>query len=634
MNPSTRLKRLAAGTLAAVVVAAAGLLIAPHFVSVNQARLAVLHTLRATTGVEPQVQGSARLVLVPSPAIRIESIRLDDGAGPAFTAEAIQATVRLLPLIYGNVEVATLTFEAPKLAIEANPDGSVRFGIPLRADADAGALARPEIRFVDGIVEFKSAEADRIERLSSVDAAIAWSGAGITATGSFRWQETPATISLSIADIAALRRGDRSGFRMRLESEPLNLGFDGGLAYRSGVQANGVVAAETKSLRSALSLFPVAPLTRGGFGPFKLKARAALTPTSVALSGLSIELDGNRAEGGLTIKRDQGRTVLQATLASDTADFTPYSGGFVVNEDYGWSRDPIDLAALDAFDLDVRLSSGRITVRKTQLEKVAAAAALRNGSFTLNVGEAVYHGGMLRGRLALSPGKEGAAGIKIEASISGFDLGPGMAEMASIYGLEGKGTLALSLEGAGQHVHGITRGLSGAVSLTATDGAITGINVEQALRRLERKPLSGPPEFIGGRTPFKELVAKIRVVEGTAQIEEAQVTSPLVRVKLAGTSSVTQRDFDLQGMATLMRGGLNTKEPEPFDLPFLVLGTWGRPFVLPDPIALIQRSGAAAPLLEAVRKRSGASAADADVADDDTAQGAVAPAAPQASGAR
>jgi AsmA protein len=632
VSVSTRLKRVTAGTLAAVVVAAGGLLIAPHFVSVNQARLAVLHALRTTTGVEPQVEGGARLVLLPSPAIRIEGIRLDDGAAPAFSADAIQATVRLVPLVYGKVEVATLTFEQPKLVIESRGDGSVRFGLPVRAQAGAGSSTRPEIRFVDGTIEFRSAETGRIERLTSVDAAVAWSGAGITGTGAFLWSTTPATISLSVADLAALRRGDRSGFRMRIESEPLNFGFDGGLAYRNGLQADGAVAADAKSLRAAFSLLPAAPLTRGGFGPFKLKARAALTPTSLALSGLSLELDGNRAEGGLTIKRDQGRTVLQATLASEAADFTPYSGGFVVNEDYGWSRDPIDLAAFEAFDLDIRLSSGRVAVRKTLLEKVAAAASLRNGNFTLSVGEAIYQTGALRGRLALAPRKDGKTDMKIEANVAGFNLGPGMAEIAGIYGLEGKGTLAFSLEGTGKHVHAITRGLSGTVSLTAADGAITGINVEQALRRLERKPLSGPPEFIGGRTPFKELVAKLRVIEGTAKIENAYVTSPIVRVKLAGTSSVAQRDFDLHGMATLVRGGA-AKDPQVFDLPFVVLGSWARPFLLPDPMALIQRSGAAAPLLEAVRKR-GELKAEEDGESDEPPQRPVEPAAAPAAGTR
>jgi AsmA protein len=43
----------------------------------------------------------------------------------------------------------------------------------------------------------------------------------------------------------------------------------------------------------------------------------------------------------------------------------------------------------------------------------------------------------------------------------------------------------------------------------------------------------------------------------------------------------------------------------PFELPFVVQGSWEDPIMLPDPEILIQRSGAAAPLLNALRDRRG-----------------------------
>ena len=41
----------------------------------------------------------------------------------------------------------------------------------------------------------------------------------------------------------------------------------------------------------------------------------------------------------------------------------------------------------------------------------------------------------------------------------------------------------------------------------------------------------------------------------------------------------------------------------PFELPFIVQGRWDDPIMLPDAQALIRRSGAAAPLLDAMRDR-------------------------------
>ncbi len=89
-----------------------------------------------------------------------------------------------------------------------------------------------------------------------------------------------------------------------MEAEPLRLSFEGGLAFRKGLQAEGVLTAESNSLRAALAWGGIEPPTKGGFGPFSLKAQAAFTPAGLALSGLTVELDGNRAQGGLTLTRD------------------------------------------------------------------------------------------------------------------------------------------------------------------------------------------------------------------------------------------------------------------------------------------------------------------------------------------
>ena len=601
---SIRLKHLIAGALAAVAVLAAALLGIPLFVSEEAARIAAVAALRNATGVEPHVEGPVSLTLLPRPALRLETIRLDDGKRPAFTAAALQANVEVMPLLSGEVRIGSLIFERPLLTIDVGDDGAMLAGLPVRTRAANEPPMQPEIRFVDGTVHFRTKGVERSEPLTSVDAALAFVGSGLNATGSVLWRSTPASVTVSIADLSAFGRGDRTGFRIRIDADPLRLGFEGGLAYRSGVQADGTLAAEAKSFRSALSLISVAPLTRGGLGPFKMKAQAALTGNSLALSGLSLELDGNRAEGGISAKYAGGRTVIQATLASESSDLTPYSGGFAMSDDGGrdWSTEPIDLSALEGFDVDARLSSGRIVVRKTELRRVAATMSVRSGAFTLSVGEAQFHGGTLRGHAAVAGQPDGNSKIRIEANIADFDLGGGFAALAGIQRLDGKGTLTLALEGSGKHVQEIANGLAGKVALAAKDGALNGINVEQALRRLERRPLSA--EGVGGRTPFDRLSAKFQVSEGKATVEEAQMDSSIVRVRMVGEASIGQRDYDLRGVATLIRAGGAGKTAEPFDLPFVLLGAWDRPFLLPDPTALIQRSDAASPLLETVQKRS------------------------------
>ena len=75
-----------------------------------------------------------------------------------------------------------------------------------------------------------------------------------------------------------------------------------------------------------------------------------------------------------------------------------------------------------------------------------------------------------------------------------------------------------------------------------------------------------------------------------------------VKLALAGSASIPDRELDLKGTAALVA------PPRPgataFELPFIVQGSWDDPIMLPDPEALIRRSGAAAPLSRALQERN------------------------------
>ncbi|MDI1346588.1 MAG: AsmA-like C-terminal region-containing protein, partial [Pseudolabrys sp.] len=148
---------------------------------------------------------------------------------------------------------------------------------------------------------------------------------------------------------------------------------------------------------------------------------------------------------------------------------------------------------------------------------------------------------------------------------------------------------------------GVTRTLNGTATLVGQNGALTGLNVEQLLRRLERRPLSGGGEFRTGSTPYDKISVALKIAQGTVSVEDVNIDGSAVRLALAGTASIPERELDLKGIATL----ISTARPgaRAFELPFIVQGPWDDPLMLPDPEALIRRSGAAAPLLNAVRER-------------------------------
>lgn len=602
VNVFTRMQRSAVGALFAVLFFVGGLLAVPYFVPEQEIRMAVTRSLVAATGIEPRIAGPVYFTILPRPAMRFEDIYFEGNKRTDISAGSLQARVKLLPLLFGRVEIGSLVFERSHLNIEIGASGTKVLGLPLRSPAIAGEITGfPEISIVNGIVDFHTEGSERIDRLADVGASLAWSGSSLTATGSFRWHDLPSTATLYIADTTAIGQGARSGFRVKLEAAPLKFGFEGGLSFRKGLQAEGALAIESSSLRTALSSMGLQAPTRGGFGAFSMKSQAQLTPASLAISGLSVELDGNRAEGGLTLTLDARRPSLQGTLASETVDFSRYASGFTVTNSDGrdWSHEPLDLKGLNDFDLDLRLSSGKVIFNKTELEKVAMAAAIKSGRFTLSVGESQVFGGALRATASVAPSDKGTE-VKVDANLRNFDMERGLGELTGLRRLEGTGTLAIILSGAGASISAISRDLKGSAELGVENGALNGINVEQVLQRLQRKPISALTELRGGRTPFDRFVTKLQVAQGSANFEQSRIESPVLRVTLSGLASIPRRDLDLRGTASLLR--TNSGGEGAFDLPFLVRGSWDDPYLAPDPAAMLRRSDKPAPTLNAAQQ--------------------------------
>ncbi len=606
MSVNSRIKRIAIGAVAACALCAGLFLALPFVVSEQRIRAEVTRSIQAATGTTPRIQGEARLTLLPRPAIRLSEVHFEDGTRNGLEIGSLQASVQFLPLLFGEVKIAAITLEFPRLAVEFSADGKLIGGLPFAARMPAEDEDVPELRVVNGTVLLRIQGRERVEIISGLQASLSWAGSALTATGTLTLRNQPASASLVIADTAALAKGQRSGLRLRLEAEPLRISYEGGIIYRDALQAEGSFSADSISLRRALEMFGLEAPSPKGFGRFSTKANVSLTPISLALTNLTLELDGNRADGGLTLKRDGAdRAILQGTLASESADLSRYRSllpNLTANA-RDWNREPIEVSALRNLDLDLRLSCGKLVLGKIELTKVAATAALKDRQLTVSIGDAQFYSGTVRGSATLNATGE-VPEVRIDAHLSNFELERGLGGLTGFRGIEGIGSLNVAVSGHGRSVHEIARALLGKLELSMKQGALNGINAELVLRRLERRPLSGTGDLRGGRTPFDRLVANMQIEKGVAKLADLDIESPLLKIKLSGDASVARREFDLRGVATLIRAQQAGAPQVAFDLPFMIQGRWDNPYLLPDPEALIRHSGAAAPLLDAVRGKA------------------------------
>jgi AsmA protein len=190
------------------------------------------------------------------------------------------------------------------------------------------------------------------------------------------------------------------------------------------------------------------------------------------------------------------------------------------------------------------------------------------------------------------------ADIKAELQFTDVDLQACASELFGVNKLSGRGDVSVSLVASGSSPFGLASSLDGAAVLTGHDGAIAGFNVEQLLKRLERRPLLGGGNFRSGSTPYDKLTISVKFNDGIATAEDIRVENAASRITLAGTASVPSREYDLKGVASLISAPGSEKG---FDLPFVVQGPWDDPLVFPDPDILIRRSPGATQLLESIK---------------------------------
>ena len=605
MTAATGLKRL---LIAAGVVTAAGAAFlsgASLLVSADGAREAVKAQIRAVTGLDPVLRGPVDVSLFPSGTVSLADVVLGDadGKAPPLAAERLIAQLRIVPLLMGRIEIASIVLDHPRISVAIAPDGRSNWSPLLASLANAlkpadRAAAFTEIRVENGAITIEDAGNDLVENLTKVDLSLAWPSISRTfgAAGTFWWRNEPVDASVTITDFLAALTGDGSGLKLRLGAAPLALAFEGVMSDTPSLKVDGTLSAQAPSLRDALRWTGDTPVPDGGFGRFTLKGQARMVGSAIALSGVNVELDGNAAEGVLTYAANGLRT-WQGTLAAGDLDLSPYVSAVRLTNDNAreWDPMPIGLEGLTGFALDLRLSAARVRIGRLQVGRTAVAASLRGGKLIVTIGEAQAFNGVITGSLTLAKSGAGAE-VKSDMQFTDVDLDACLGELIGLRRIEGKGNLNIALEGSGASVLNLTHNLSGTVTLTSQQGSLAGMNVEQVLRRLERRPLSGA-DLRNGRTPYDKLNVALKIVNGAVTVEDATVDGASVRIALEGGASIPGRDLDLKGTASLLNGPNDVA----FALPFVVVGPWNDAIPLPDTEALIQRSGAAAPLLRAVR---------------------------------
>src|SRR3954463_12260361 len=459
------MKRLGMPIAALLAAALIGLVGTSWFLNRDALREAVEAQIRAVTGLDLVITGAIDVSVFPGSYVSFHDVGLKGGGttDPALQVDVLTANLRLLPLLLRRFEIADVMMLRPTIQVVRDGNGESNwtpFVDTIARTMKPGAenqVSFSEIRIQDGVLDYQDAMNHVTETLGDIDLSLAWPSISrsFAATGQFDWRGERVDGSISASDFVAALSGDRSGLKARLASAPLKLAFDGTVANRTSMMMEGTLTIDSMSLRNALRWTGQAPPGSGGFGRVALKARANVVGPSIALTNVNVELDGNVAEGVMP-SANNGRQTLQATLAADALDFTPYISALrlLASGARDWNRQMFNFNSLSTTDLDMRLSAARVTIGPSRLGRTAFGANMHGGALALSVGEAQIYGGVAKGSFAVSRA-DTVAEVKAQFQFSDVDLQPCASELFGVTRLSGRGNLNVSLGASGASPFGL-----------------------------------------------------------------------------------------------------------------------------------------------------------------------------------
>jgi uncharacterized protein involved in outer membrane biogenesis len=169
---------------------------------------------------------------------------------------------------------------------------------------------------------------------------------------------------------------------------------------------------------------------------------------------------------------------------------------------------------------------------------------VNDGKLSMTVIDAAAYGGRLEGEVdAACVGRD----LKISTSgeLADADLGAAIAGFGRPVAT-GRGGARFDIEASGASPADVIAGMSGTASLKAADGAILGVNLEEALRRSRRRPLDVGRDMRLGGTAFDQLDVSLSLDNGRARVERGAMTSHGVTAEMGGLIDLVARSWALR----------------------------------------------------------------------------------------
>lgn len=626
-------KKLLIGLGVVVLLLVAAALIVPWLVPLDTYMQQVAQQVKKSTGRDLTVEGDLSFSLLPTVALEARQVRLSNAEWASdedmIALDAVQVRLGLLPLLSGQVVVDSFVLENPVIHLERDARGRANWDLggakgktgqdrasdPASAEDGEASGRSPrdvrlgDVRLVNALVTYTDAASGRRLEARDLNLKVELTALDqpLQLDGDVLWNGEKVELSARIDRPRDVMEGRPSPVSLEVDSEPVELDFEGNVAGGDKARIDGELEVETDSLRNLIAWLDKPIDFQGqGLEKFSFEGRIAATPEGASVEDLDLKLDDLRATGKLAVALDGPRPAVSAELQTNRLDLNHYmppaaqeaaeggggtraTGGQAAPQ--GWSDEPIDFSGLRQADLDLKLKSEGVVARKVEIGESVIAMTLKAGRLDLTLERMALYDGTGQARVTVGAEKR-VPDFSLQAAIEGIQAAPLLTAVADFKRLEGTGAFTIDATTQGNSVKGIVGALNGKGAFLFEDGAIRGLNLAAMVRNVTSAfQAAGTVEE--QKTDFAELKGSFTIANGVVSNPDTQLLAPLVRLAAAGTVSLPPRTLkyrvEPKAVPTLEGQG-GQQQLAGIMVPVIVEGPWDNLKYRPDLGGAIKKS--------------------------------------------
>ncbi len=477
--------------------------------------------LREATGRAVEIDGAVDLSLGLKSAFVINDLRIGNTAWGTrrdlLKVGKVEAQFELLPLLAGRIKIERLRFVQADLWLETNSDGMPNWILPVRpltGSKDArdslaaqrqllGLVGVAGLDLVAGRVSFRDGRTGDIQVLAVAKASA--DGDGFAQPGAVKvdgsWNGLPMTVEGQVGPLAALLREGANAY-------PIDLA--GKLAGMQ-IEAKGTVAHPTRGEGIRLQ-FKARADRLTGFVPALGEAAARLNHVTMSgvldfrknlakIEELIFGIGDSSLAGTVSLNFDASVPQLDADLTSSSIDLLAATGRPkgepVKNSAEGAGAQPgtlpsapLDLSGLRSFNGTLNFRGSSVSAGTLILQAVQMRATLQDGVLKVAPIRARVQENEIEMRAALDTNPL-VPRVSVGFKSPGFRIGPFLQQVDGIKAFDGRVTLDVSIEGAGDSLATMIGSANGEALMLMGEGRIAVDPLEKKLFDLPNMRAAG-----------------------------------------------------------------------------------------------------------------------------------------------